>query len=105
MIQTTNVLNIVIPIRNRNHTGERFIQSQLQVEETISVLFLSQIGISSPGIDIKLRDVVKNFHKDSKKWQQSNEKSSRRIFWVSIAMIVLAAVQIIVAVLSSPLFH
>ena len=36
----------VIPIRNRNHTGERFIQSQLQVEETISVLFLSQIGIN-----------------------------------------------------------
>ena len=51
----------------------------------------------------ELEDSTKNFHtdfkkahEDLKKWQKSNEKSSRRVFWVSIAMIVLAAVQIVV---------
>lgn len=40
----------------------------------------------------------KKFHEDLKKWQRSNEKSSRRIFWASVAMIILVAAQIILTV-------
>ena len=52
----------------------------------------------SPKREGTVHYILEKFHEDLKKWQRSNEKSSRRIFWASVAMIILVAAQIILTV-------